>query len=115
MPVSSKCMHWPWWYDLGYSAVFEPSLASTVPSTLSDRKRTVAPRCYANEAPDDDEDEEEEVEEDETPPPSRARAARRRGDEEPRRGRAQVDGLGSFDVEVFSDGFHVGNREDGDS
>jgi len=116
VPVSSRCQNWPWWYDLGYSSTFEPSLASTVPSTLSDRKRTVAPRCYANEAPDDDDEEEEdEVEEDETPPPSRARAARRRGDEEPRRGRAQVDGLGSFDVEVFSDGFHVGNREDGET
>ena len=38
-------------------------------------------------------------------------ATRSRGEET----RAQVDGLGSFDVEVFSDGFHVGNREDGET
>ena len=38
----SRLLHWPWWYDLGYSST-EPSLASTVPSTLSDRKRTLSP------------------------------------------------------------------------
>ena len=122
-PVAAKCLAWHWWDDLGYQAAFVPSLASTVPSCVATgaigRRRTISPRCYPNEAPEADEDEEEEEEEEEeedaTPPPSRARAARRRGDEEPRRGRAQVEGLGAFDVEVFSDGFHVGNRADGET
>ena len=47
----------------------------------------MAPRCYANEAPDEDDEEEEEVEEDETPPPSEERrladeATRSRGEVE---------------------------------
>lgn len=37
------------------------------------------------------------------------------GEGHPKRGTAKIDGLGTFTVEVFADGFHVSNEDDGET
>ena len=134
-----RCHEPEWWEGVGYKVDFEDSLENALESVVVGGPRTTRAtrrplRCgLDDDAEREDGPGEEESDEDRvarvarellgfgsgTPSASNAHRPRlglpRAAGDEPKRGRAEIEALGAFDVEVFSDGFHVANSADGET
>ncbi|KAH8048232.1 mannosyl-oligosaccharide 1,2-alpha-mannosidase [Aureococcus anophagefferens] len=136
---SARCHEPEWWEGVGYKVDFEDSLENALESVVVGGPRTTrAPRRPLRCGLDDDAEREDGPGEEESDEDRVARVARellgfgsgtpstsnvhrprlglpRAAGDEPKRGRAEIEALGAFDVEVFSDGFHVANSADGET
>ena len=138
-PEQAACHEPEWWEGVGYKVDFEDSLENALESVVVGGPRTTrATRRPLRCGLDDDAEREDGPGEEESDEDRVARVARellgfgsgtpstsnvhrprlglpRAAGDEPKRGRAEIEALGAFDVEVFSDGFHVANSADGET